>query len=437
VKRYDDFLAALKKRLPARHIALAARGVQFVRRLRTIRASLFVWAVVLSRLSPGRPGFAEARQWYARLGGARVWPRPFQKRFLFESTVQLFARAFESAVAQWRTQDRVIRHPLARLFPDIVIWDSTLVQVSNALARIFPGTRRSKAALKISLAISAFGLLPLCARVGRGSQHDAQIFPGLGGFRPGTLWLFDKGYVAYERLRDICEAGQYFLCPMRSNGVARVMAVREGSARVRALLKRPADERVLRLGASIRGSWDLDVQVRPSPQWAIDPSPVTVRLVLLPGPRGEPRPYLTNLPPERWPPRVVGELYRLRWQVELVFKELKQHLNLESMPSGNEYAVQVFAWASLIALAVSRTIAAAIQPLARLVGLAAPIRPMLVSRSLRATARLLAEMFTAPSCQRPLIVRLLFAQIERDVRTREIEREDSFHRLRRALPLAA
>ena len=96
---------------------------------------------------------------------------------------------------------RVIRHPLARLFPDIVIWDSTLVQVSNALAKIFPGTRQSKAALKISLAISAFGLLPLCARVGRGSQHDSQIFPGLGGFRRGTLWLFDKGYVAYERLK--------------------------------------------------------------------------------------------------------------------------------------------------------------------------------------------------------------------------------------------
>jgi hypothetical protein len=93
--RYDELIPRLKRLLPARLLGHIARDVGFIERLRAIRGSRFVWAVVLSRFGSGIPGFAEARHWNERLGGARLWPRPFQMRFKKPAVVDLFERAFE------------------------------------------------------------------------------------------------------------------------------------------------------------------------------------------------------------------------------------------------------------------------------------------------------------------------------------------------------
>jgi hypothetical protein len=224
--RYDELIPRLKRLLPARLLGQVARDVQFIERLRAIRASRFVWAVVLSRFGSGIPGFAEARHWYERLGGARLWPRPFQMRFKKPAVVGLFERAFDEAVQPWRTRSSRARHPLARWFLDVVAWDSTLLQVADDLRPVFKGARGAKASLKVALGISVFGRLPLIARLIAGHRHDMLVFPPLDAFRKGTLWLFDKGFVAYDRLRDIDAAGQFFLCPMRLNGNAAVERLR-------------------------------------------------------------------------------------------------------------------------------------------------------------------------------------------------------------------
>jgi hypothetical protein len=438
--RYDELIPRLKRLLPPRLLGHIARDVQFIERLRAIRASRFVWAVVLSRFGSGIPGFAEARHWHERLGGARLWPRPFQMRFKKPAVVALFQRAFEEAVEPWRTCRRGARHPLARWFPDVVAWDSTLVQVADALRPVFKGARGAKASLKVALGISVFGRLPLFAQLIAGHRHDMLVFPRLEAFRKGTLWLFDKGFVAYDRLRDVDAAGQYFLCPMRLNGNAAVERVRLAPASARRRLKVARSEVWLRTllprEKRIGRNWDLDVAVWPKTK-ARSRQQVRARLVIVPGPDGEQRPYLTNLPADRWSPAFLREAYRLRWQVELVFKELKQDLNLRAVPTKDRYAVQVFAWASLIALALSRAVSTWLQPLATLVGLAAGIRPALVSRALRSAVRFLAEALIASASQVATFLRLLAEDLLREARTGEREREDSFARLHALIPLRA
>src|SRR5512142_1908069 len=94
--RYDKLVPTLKAVLADDALDLLGRAVAFIRRLREIRACLFVWSVVLSRFGSGRPGFEQARQWYRRLGGSELWPRPFQIRFKSPNAVKLFEQAFES-----------------------------------------------------------------------------------------------------------------------------------------------------------------------------------------------------------------------------------------------------------------------------------------------------------------------------------------------------
>ena len=436
--RYDKLVPALKTLLPDDTLSFLGRAVAFIRRLREIEASVFVWSVVLSRFGSGRPAFEQARQWYERLGGASIWRRPFQMRFKTPRAVRLFEHAFQTAVTPWRDpKRRRARHPLQRCFPDVVAWDSTLMQVDDSLEKVFKGARAAKASLKACVAITVFALLPLIAEIVSGNRHDMLLFPPLHLFQRGTLLLFDKGFACYARLRTIADAGHHYLCPMRLNGNALVVKVRTAPAYARKALRRNPDGVFLRdlLPAKKRLGrvWDLDVLVRPQAN-ATDKTWIRTRLVIVPGPKGKQHPYLTSLAPALWKPRALRELYRLRWQIELVFKELKQHLNLEILPSSDRHAVLVLAWASLLALALSRCVAAWLQPLALMTGLAARARPHLVTRALRSTVRLLGRVLAAPVRRALIYLRDLAQELLLEARTFETTREDSFRRLLPLLP---
>jgi len=430
---YATLIPALKRLLPEEELDDLGRTVAFIKRLREVTASWFVWAVVLSRYGHGRPGFEQARDWYTTLTGTTVWPRPFQMRFKQAEAVRLFQRAFDQAVTPWwEVPGR--RHPLARRFADVVVVDTTVMQISDALRRVFWGTRLSAAEIKVLVTMSVFGSLPLAADVVPGYQHDMTLFPSMGRFRSGTLLLFDKGFVAYERLRAIGAASLHYLCPMRLNGNPRIVAVHRAPARVRRALRAHPDgiwlRDVLPPAKRIRTTWDLEVTVRPITKAATDTTPLRTRLIIVAGPQGRQRPYLTDLSVTQWTPDALRELYRLRWQVELLFKELKQELNLEVLPTKDPHAVQIFVWASLIALAVSRTVSACVQPWRLYVGLAGHLRPKLVTRALRATIRLLAAALTGPRRVARLLLPHFVSELLRDVCSTDTRRPDSFSRLK-------
>jgi putative transposase len=437
--RYDKLVPALKALLPDEQLNFFGRAFAFIRRLREIHASVFVWSVVLSRFGDGRPAFEQARQWYHRLGSVRLWPRPFQMRFKSAAAVRLFEHTFQNAVRRWRVPLRV-RHPLAQRFPDVLVVDSTVVQVADELRKVFKGARAAAASLKVLLTISVFGLLPLDARIVAGNQHDMKLFPDLGRLHAGTLLLFDKGFVAYGRLAAIANASLHFLCPMRLNGNATIVRIRRAPKKVhRALRLSPDGVRlrdVLPMGKLIKKPWDVDAVVTSGNGNGPRNTRTTCRLVIVPGPSKTQRPYLTTLEPDVWSPRALAELYRLRWQVELVFKELKQHLNLEALNTKDRHAVQVFVWASLIALALSRTATTSLCPATKLVGLASRFRPALMSRALRGTIRLLGYALAASPRRARELLPIFADEVLHEIRARDPGRDDSFSRLVPLLPAA-
>ena len=176
----------------------------------------------------------------------------------------------------------------------------------------------------------------------------------------------------------------------------------------------PVDEK-------LRSAWDVTVVV----DSRNDDESVTCRLVIAVGPRREQRPYLTNVD-RRWQATQLAEAYRLRWQIELVFKELKQDLSLEKLPSKDPFAVQVFAWASLLALALSRTIASWLYPASNGVGTRSEIRSSLVTRALRSTVTLLVYALLDGALS---LRRCLYDELWRLSRASSTTRADSLSRL--------
>jgi len=432
---YDALVPALKCLLPSERIDGIGRAIAFIRRLRQISASAFVWSIVLSRFGHCVPGFEQARQWYQRLTGKWIWPRPFQMRFKSESTVRLFERTFEHAVEPWRRCTS--RHPLARHFPDIVVFDSTLVQVSDALRRWFHGTLRSAASLKVLMGVSLWGLRPLAARIVPGHQHDARIDLPLKFLRIGSLVLFDKGLLDYARLQHLNERSVFYICPFKHNCDARVVRVHAGSSLLRKAVDHSKDgvqlRTILPKDKRVRKTSDLEVLLTDARRRVRQP--IAARLVIVAGRDGHQRTYVTNLPADRWAPRAIVELYRLRWQIELLFKELKQHLNLCSVPTKDPHAAKVLLWASLLALALSRTVAGWLAP--TWAGLAQAIRPAVLSRALRSSILILAHLLVRPAANAKLLLRFLADQLLAQAKQLAPDRQDSFKRIKALLPAPA
>lgn len=66
--------------------------------------------------------------------------------------------------------------------------------------------------------------------------------------------------------------------------------------------------------------------------------------------------YVTNLPAAEYSAADIAQLYRARWEVELLFKELKSTYNLDQVPTSNPVAVQALILVALISLVVSRVL---------------------------------------------------------------------------------
>ncbi len=433
---YDQLLDALKRRLPASELDDLGRESGFIRRIRRITGSLFAWALILSRFGCGRPGFRQAQHRFQQMAGCSVWPRPFQMRLKQQEVIAFLCSAFEVAVESWRREHRP-KHPLAHHFADIVAWDASAVALDDALASCFKGLRKAASQLKVMLAVSVFGQLPLAAELVPGNHSDSRMPPPLELFRRGTLWLFDNAFATYSVLREVQRAQQFYLCPMRCHGRAMIVGIHNAPRRVRDALKRHPGgvplETLLHKTGKVTKVWDLDVLVRPTT--GNDRTAVPTRLVIVPS-KKKPRRYLTNLD-VRWSPNAIIELYRLRWQIELTFKELKQDLNLETVPTKDPIAAQAFLWASLIALAVSRTVCAALVPLNELAGLASKIRPAVVTRTLRTLQLLLLRAIVGPLTSAKLALQLLLDSTEVEAKRRGPPRTDSFRRLTELAPMPA
>ena len=71
--------------------------------------------------------------------------------------------------------------------------------------------------------------------------------------------------------------------------------------------------------------------------------------------------YVTNIPPDRLTAEQVAVIYTGRWQIELLFKEMKSHYGLEGVPSRKPHIVEALLYATLVTLVASRRLLRAVR----------------------------------------------------------------------------
>lgn len=200
--------------------------------------------------------------------------------------------------------------------------DSTTIDLCLSL---FPWApfRETKAAIKLHTLLDLRGAIPAFIHISDGRYHDVNALDLLVP-EPGAYYVMDRGYLDYARLHTLHQAGSFFVTRARSN------------FKFKRVSSQPVDRKTgLVCDQIVRLVWFYSKKGYPD----------RLRRIGLRDDEGRYLVLLTNQ--MELPTRTICDLYRQRWQVELFFKWIKQHLRIKRFFGNSENAVKTQIWTAV------------------------------------------------------------------------------------------
>ena len=206
------------------------------------------------------------------------------------------------------------------LHPSLYALDSTPIDLCLAL---FPWAkfRKQKAAVKMHTLLDLHGNIPTFISITAGKVHDVNL---LDEMQPeaGAFYVMDRGYVDFERLYVFTQRAAFFVVRTKSN----------------VLLQRRYSHAIDR-STGVRSDHTVILTALGS----VKAYPDALRRVsYLDVKTGKRFRFLTNN--FTLPALTIAHIYKARWQVELFFKWIKQHLRIKAFYGTSENAVKTQIW---------------------------------------------------------------------------------------------
>lgn len=202
--------------------------------------------------------------------------------------------------------------------------DSTVVDLCLSL---FPWAqhRRGKSAVKVHTQLDLRSNIPAFIRITGGQTHDVHFLDYVI-FEPGAFYIMDKGYIDFQRLYHIHQQQSFFVIRAKNN----LAFSRRRS--------RPADKnRGLRSDQAIRLT---------GPKSSVYYPELLRRIHYVDTELDKRFFFLTNN--FNLSPWTIARLYKFRWQIELFFKWIKQHLRIKAFYGTTPNAVKTQVWIAII-----------------------------------------------------------------------------------------
>ena len=201
--------------------------------------------------------------------------------------------------------------------------DTTTIDLS---LKVFPWAhfRTTKAAVKMHTQIDLRGNIPSFIHVSDGKMHEVNVLDLIMP-EPGSFTIMDRGFLDFARLYRLTQTGAFFVIRPKSN----------------TLFKR-VYSRTVDKTTGLR----CDQTVRLTGVKSLDDYPQYLRYVVFYDEKTDKRlGFFTNN--FELPALVIAQLYKCRWQVELFFKWIKQHLRIKAFFGTNESAVKTQIWIAI------------------------------------------------------------------------------------------
>jgi IS4 transposase len=223
-----------------------------------------------------------------------------------------------------RARALYIKEPMnVELDATVYALDSTTIDLCLSLFDWAP-FRSTKAAVKMHTLLDLRGNIPAFIHVSDGKMGDVKVLDILP-IEAGAFYILDRGYVDFARLYKLHQASAFFVTRAKRGMNAR---------------------RVYSTSTDRTTGVICDQLIALNGFYVAKDYPEHIRRIRFKDPEsGKTLVFLTNN--TTLPPLIIAALYKSRWQVELFFKWIKQHLRIKRFLGTGENAVKTQIWCAV------------------------------------------------------------------------------------------
>lgn len=213
----------------------------------------------------------------------------------------------------------------------IEIFDSTTISLFKDILKCVgrnPKNGKRKGGIKVHTIINVDETVPKMIWFSEATTHDHVLLEKLK-MDSNTIYVFDKGYNDYKAFKKFCDNQTGFVTRIKDNAIYETIQVNE------------IDEKI---HSGVLEDTIIDVNVKEN---GIESNLKLRKIRFYDRVLKREFEFLTNLFDMR--PDLVSAIYKLRWQIELLFKQLKQNFPLKYFLGDNENAIKIQIYCALIA----------------------------------------------------------------------------------------
>jgi putative transposase len=350
---------SLREMFPEEWLRQSAKETGLIVRERKIDPVIIFWVLTLSFGVRLQRTLASLKREYETKSHKTICDSSWYYRFTPELVEFLHQCVIHGMEELAKEPGRKLSKKLGN-FQDVVIQDSTIVRLHSSLADKFPAARSRTiaAGIKVGIMVSAVANGP--KTVALYSEKTAEIKTlKIGPWIKDRILLVDLGFYKNQMFARVEENGGYFVSRIKKNMDPVVVSIEEGISKTKCkeFVGKPVSECIKQLSGK-----DIDAVVkitfkRREYKGKQKQDEMQVRLVAVYNDEEEKHHiYITNIQKDVLNVKDIAKLYSARWDVELLFKELKSKYALDVLETKNVQVIEALIWTAMLTLIVSRRI---------------------------------------------------------------------------------
>jgi IS4 transposase len=338
----------------------AAKETGLIKRERKIEAFVMLWTLVFSFGAHLPRNLANMKRKYVKASKKEIAESSWYMRFTPE-LVEFLKVCVTHAIEQLASeQNKVLSEKLAK-FKDVLIQDSTIIRLHKSLAKKWPAARSKTVAagVKVGMLVSAVANSPKSIGIYAETTNELKTLR-MGPWIKDRILLIDLGFYKHQLFAKIKENGGYFVSRLKESADPLIIEVYNTCPGNSIDVKGKYLSEIL--PKLKRQVLDVEVEITFKVRNYNGKSKTKMdtekfRLVAVYNKDEEDyHVYLTNISKDDLTPEDVAKLYGARWDIELIFKELKSRYDLDVVNTRNPQIVEAYIWIAILTLFISRRI---------------------------------------------------------------------------------
>lgn len=276
---------------------------------------------------------------------------PFQLRFKQAAAAKFFRAALEHLVSGVVTAAGLQLSGPLKHFSDVRLYDGTGQRVPPRGREALPACSPGRAGTKWLFGYSIKTGLLTHGAMGAETTAEIPVWRKLvPSLERNVLYLLDLGFFERQLFIDAIASGAHVLMRLKTSAKVRVVAHMNSNGTLDEHKERSLDYHLKSLGRSKGTSFDLDVL------WGKGKQEVRLRLVGYAHKHNNIRWYLTTVGRDQLSAGHIIQAYRARWSIELLFRELKQNVDLGRSFTAHPDAVEALTYAAMLSHVAVRSL---------------------------------------------------------------------------------